>query len=257
MSSYNSHNNPSKDVGHSKYCNLYEQSPSSCAPLSRTGDWDPCFILLTPGMLLFSILSLPHSPSPGAFSFPSPAIKLKRNCHLPPSLERQNGEMQGAQEVEMISRNAGWAPLQRGLTQNWRVTPRASLVAQRKRIRLQSRRHRRPGFDPWGRKIPWRKKWIPTPVFLPGEFRGQGSLVGYSPWGRKQSDTTERLTLSPWIQSQRHPSLACDSGQVTQLLWTLASSSVQWDSEKNHLRRLLWSWIKLIRVKYSEPSLTC
>ena len=49
-------------------------------------------------------------------------------------------------------------------------------------------------FDPWIGKIPWRRKWPPTPVFLPGEFHGQRSLVGYSPWGRKESDMTERLT---------------------------------------------------------------
>ena len=41
---------------------------------------------------------------------------------------------------------------------------------------------------------PWRREWQPTPVFLPGESRGQGSLVGCSPWGRKESDTTEWLT---------------------------------------------------------------
>ena len=40
-----------------------------------------------------------------------------------------------------------------------------------------------PGFDPWLSKIPWSRKWQPTPVCLPGEFHGQGSLVGYSPWG--------------------------------------------------------------------------
>ena len=51
----------------------------------------------------------------------------------------------------------------------------------------------RPGFDPSVRKIPWRRKWQPTPVFLPGESHGQRSLVGYSPWDRKESDTTERL----------------------------------------------------------------
>ena len=51
-------------------------------------------------------------------------------------------------------------------------------------------------FDPWVRKIPWRKKWLPTPGFLPGDFHGQRSLVGYSPWSRKKLDTTERLTLS-------------------------------------------------------------
>ena len=51
------------------------------------------------------------------------------------------------------------------------------------------------GFDTWVRKIPWRRKWQPTPVFLPGESHGQRSLVGYSPWGDKESDTTEGLHL--------------------------------------------------------------
>ena len=50
----------------------------------------------------------------------------------------------------------------------------------------QCRKHRRPGFNPWVRKIPWRRKWQPTPVFLPGESHGQRSLVGYSPWGHKR-----------------------------------------------------------------------
>ena len=45
---------------------------------------------------------------------------------------------------------------------------------------------RRLGFDPWVRKIPWRRKWQPTPVFLPGESHGQRSLEGYRPWGRKR-----------------------------------------------------------------------
>ena len=44
-----------------------------------------------------------------------------------------------------------------------------------------------------GGAIPWRRKWQPTPVFLPGEYHGRRSLVGYSPQGRKESDTTERL----------------------------------------------------------------
>ena len=47
------------------------------------------------------------------------------------------------------------------------------------------------GFDSWLRKIPWRRKWQPTPVFLPGEPHGQRSLEGYSPWDGKESDTTE------------------------------------------------------------------
>ena len=51
---------------------------------------------------------------------------------------------------------------------------------------------RRPGFDPWVGKIPWRRKWQSTPVLLPGKSHGQRSLVGYSPWGREESDMTER-----------------------------------------------------------------
>ena len=43
----------------------------------------------------------------------------------------------------------------------------------------------------------WRRKWQPTPVFLPGKFHGLRSLVGYSPWGQKEVDTTERLDFTP------------------------------------------------------------
>ena len=55
----------------------------------------------------------------------------------------------------------------------------------------QCRRHR---FHPWVEKIPWRRKWQPTPVFLPGKSHGQRSLVGCGPLGHRESDTTERLT---------------------------------------------------------------
>ena len=51
----------------------------------------------------------------------------------------------------------------------------------------------RPRFDPGVGKIPWRRKWQPTLVFLPGNSYGQQNLVGYRPWGRKELDTTERL----------------------------------------------------------------
>ena len=47
-----------------------------------------------------------------------------------------------------------------------------------------------------GQKIPWRRKWQPTPVLLPGKTRGQRSLEGYSPWGRKESDVTEQLSIA-------------------------------------------------------------
>ena len=50
--------------------------------------------------------------------------------------------------------------------------------------------------DPWVRKIPWRRKQQPTPVIFPGEYHGQRSLAGYSPWGCKESGMTEQLSLT-------------------------------------------------------------
>ena len=66
---------------------------------------------------------------------------------------------------------------------------------------------RRRRFDPWVRKIPWRRKWQSTPVFLPGESRGQRSLAGYSPWGDKESDITEHacmITLKKHKQNRKY-----------------------------------------------------
>ena len=61
------------------------------------------------------------------------------------------------------------------------------------------RRRKRCGFNPWVREIPWRRKWQPTPVFLPGESHGQRSPAGYSPWDRKELDTTEPTLLVCWL----------------------------------------------------------
>ena len=55
----------------------------------------------------------------------------------------------------------------------------------------QCRRHKRGRFDPWVGKIPWRSAWQPTPVFLLGGSHGQRSLLGYSPEGHKELDTTK------------------------------------------------------------------
>ena len=52
------------------------------------------------------------------------------------------------------------------------------------------------GFDPGTREILWSRKWQPTPVFFPEKFHGHKSLAGYSPWGCKEMDKTEQLTLS-------------------------------------------------------------
>ena len=49
----------------------------------------------------------------------------------------------------------------------------------------------KPGLGPWVGKFLWRTEWQSTPVFLPGEFHGQRSLAGYSPWGHKELDMTD------------------------------------------------------------------
>ena len=58
----------------------------------------------------------------------------------------------------------------------------------------QCSRCRRHRFNPCMGTIPWRRKWQSTPVFLPGESYGQRSLVGCSPWGRRELDATKQIT---------------------------------------------------------------
>ena len=64
-------------------------------------------------------------------------------------------------------------------------------MSERKEKNQASASDWRLGFYPWVGKIPWRRKWQPTPIFLPGESHGQRSLVAYSPRGHKESDMTE------------------------------------------------------------------
>ena len=68
---------------------------------------------------------------------------------------------------------------------------------------------RRCRFDPWVGKISWRRKWQPTPEFLPGKSHRQRSLAGYSPWGHKGSDTTE------WLNMQAHACEKVNWGTLT------------------------------------------
>ena len=127
----------------------------------------------------------------------------------------------------------------------------ASQVAQWWRIWLQCRRCQ---FDPWVGKIPWRRKWLLIPVFLPGKFHGQRSLEGYSPWGCKESDMTEhtcwitrrtkdQVSFSPQnrfsLTALHHLSLsslelfltevAVNCGSVTYLLWLMWPLQESWE----------------------------
>ena len=97
---------------------------------------------------------------------------------------------------------AWWAAVY-GVAQSWTrlkqlsSSSSSSLVlgfpggASGKEPACQCRRHKRCGFDPWVRKISWRRAWQPILVCLPGESHGQRSLAGYRPWGCKESDKTE------------------------------------------------------------------
>ena len=76
-------------------------------------------------------------------------------------------------------------------------------------------------------QIPWRRKWQPTPLFLPGESHGQRSLVGYGPWGCKELDTTEWLTHFRFISD-----MFCISDQISR---SVVSDSLQ-PHESQHAR---------------------
>ena len=87
---------------------------------------------------------------------------------------------------------------------SFRTSSWAPLVAQIINVCPQCGR---AGFYPWVGKIPWRRKWHSTiPVFLPGKSHGKRTLVGYSPWGCKESDTTERLHFFLSFRTEKtHP----------------------------------------------------
>ena len=106
------------------------------------------------------------------------------------------------------------------------------------RICLQCRKSR---FYPWVRKIPWRRRWQPTPIFLPGESHGQRGLASYSPWGCKKWGTNERLTLT---DGENKSSENRTWGEL-QLHWVMILSSKFHPSSKingNHLQYSKFVW---------------
>ena len=114
----------------------------------------------------------------------------------------------------------------------------------------QYTRHRRWGFDTWVRKIPWRRrKWQPTPAFLLGKCHGLRSLVGYSPWRCKESDTTEPLSTHGSTWGQHRPCLSQDhlsgSNHLTErkpVLFNDENSKL----EASNQRPADWIWLALI-----------
>ena len=82
----------------------------------------------------------------------------------------------------------GWVLIKR-ISTNIRREPGLPRWYSGKESACQCRRHKRHGFNSWVRNIPWRRKWQPTPVFLPRKSHGQRSLVGYSPWSHKEHNS--------------------------------------------------------------------
>ena len=77
---------------------------------------------------------------------------------------------------------------------NWKPVRAFQVATSGKQTTCQCRRCKRLGVKSWVRKIPWSRKWQPAPVVLPGKFHGRRSLMGYSPWGHKELDTTKSHT---------------------------------------------------------------
>ena len=103
------------------------------------------------------------------------------------------------------------------------------------------------GFDPWVGKIPWSRKWWPTPVFLPGEFHWQRSLVGYSPWGSQRvgHDWVANASTFQWLRL--HASIAGDRGSIPGQgiefkSWSDPTCCVV---QKKKAETIWWRWIYL------------
>ena len=90
---------------------------------------------------------------------------------------------------EMVKDREVWRAIVHGVTKSWAWLSDWTTDGKESAWSCE-----RPGFNPWIRKMPWKRKWQPTSVFLPGELHGQKSLAGYSPWACKESDTNEWLT---------------------------------------------------------------
>ena len=113
------------------------------------------------------------------------------------------------------------------------------------------RRRKRHRFDPWVGKIPWRREWLPTAVFVPGEFHGQRSLVSYTPWGGKELGTTEQLSTSPVQVAQPAGMVSRDAVRHKSLNWGPSTCSLsrvwaEWVTQRATEKR-----ISILDQKYS------
>ena len=98
--------------------------------------------------------------------------------------------------------------------------------------------YRRPGFNSWVEKIPWRRKWQPTPGFLPGQSHGQRSLVGDSPQGCKESDTPV-ATKHTHLVASRVLNYLCTWSTPNRVTWGLGIQHMNLGGHSSVLNRLI------------------
>ena len=100
----------------------------------------------------------------------------------------------------------------------------------------------RPRFTPWVGKIPWRRKWEPIPVFLPGEVHGQRSLVGYSPWDHINGLDWLALTYLPNLEvtnTNKNTFLSAEGNVIYAQLWLFPFDLIRMWKLRNQLYLLL------------------
>ena len=147
-------------------------------------DWIECSVLLSCVRLFVTPQTVAHQAS--LVHWTPWARTLEWVCHA----------LLQPRDPAQVSLIAGW------FFKGWVAGHLAPWWLRQWRVCLQCERSR---LDPWVRKIPWRRKGQPTPVFLPGESHGFRSLEGYSAWGLKELDMIEQLTLCiekpPYLRS--------------------------------------------------------
>ena len=137
-------------------------------------------------------------------------------------MKRRTGVMAGQSTVESIELGTCCF---HGLTTLW--MSQVALVVKNPLCK----RPKRCRFDPWVGKIPWRRAWQLTPVFLPGESHGQRSLAGYSPWDHKESDmakhTCHRFKSSVLTSDRSSKSLSHLGSHLMVSFWTIVYMYLQ------------------------------
>ena len=116
------------------------------------------------------------------------------------------------------------------------------------------KRHR---FDPWVGKIPWRRKWQPTPIFLPGKSHGQRSLVGYSPWAcrvgiTEQLNNNDNVHCNIFLQMPRYGNNLHAHGRWMDEEDTYINDGILFSHKKNEILSFVTIWMDLEGIMLSE-----